>query len=105
MPEIRSRISSSSSTIRISDAINDPFLVIFFSAFHTLLHKRKTEHDDRPLPALTVVQGNLAAMVFHDLAHDGEAQPGALGPRGDVWLGQAVAVLRRQPDAIVGDAI
>src|ERR1043166_4329723 len=99
MPEIRSRISSSSSTTRISDAISDPFLLIF-DTFLTqiLLYKREGQRDFRPLPALGVAQGDFSTMVFHDLAHDGEAQTRALGAGGDIRLGQAMAMLRRQAD-------
>src|ERR1700733_6701678 len=108
MPEIRSRMSSSSSTTRISDAISDPFLLIFTSSFcplGILLYERQGQGDLRPLPALRVGQGDFPAMVFHDLAHDSEPQAGALDAGGDVRLGQAVAMLRRQADAIVDDAI
>src|SRR3954463_2266718 len=112
MPAIRSRMSSSSSTMRISDAISDPFLLIFTSFYvgrlvgplGVLLAEGEGERDGRALPVFGVGEGDVPAMVFHDLAHDREAEPRALGARGDVRLGQAMAVLRRQSDAIVGDA-
>jgi len=42
-------------------------------------------------------------MVFHDFAHNGQSQTGALGAGGDVRLGQPVTMFRRQTHAIVGD--
>src|SRR6516225_11362189 len=104
MPEIRSRISSSSSTTRISDAISDPFLFIF-NTFLTqiLLYKREGQRDFGPLPAAGITQRDFPAMVFHDLSHDRQAKAGALGAGRDIRLGQPVAMFRRQPDAIVGD--
>src|SRR4051812_36715841 len=104
MPEIKSRISSSSSTTRISDAISDPFLLIF-SAFltQTLLYQRECESDFGPDPAWGIVQRDFAAMVLHDLADDGQAQPRALGAGGHIGFGEAVAMLGRQADAVVRD--
>src|ERR1700712_4399604 len=104
IPAIRSRISSSSSTMRISDAISDPFLLIFIS-FQSLLCEREGQCDLRAFPAFHVGEGDIPAMVFHDLAHDRQAQPGALGAGGDIGLGQPVLVFRRQADAVVGDAV
>src|SRR5689334_12392832 len=116
MPATRSRISSSSSTMRISDAISDPFLLIFtsfyvgglFCPFDGLLTEGEGERDFRPSPAfaptLGIGEDDVPAMVFHDLAHDREPQPGALGARGDIGLGEPMAMLRRQADAIVGNA-
>src|SRR3954466_2290818 len=115
MPAIRSRMSSSSSTMRISDAISDPFLLIFTSLdvgldigglFRpcSLLAEGEGEPDFGPFPTFGIGKGDVPAMVFHDLAHDGEPQAGALGAGGDIRLGQAMAVFRRQPHAIIGDA-
>src|ERR1700761_3159046 len=107
MPEIRSRMSSSSSTMRISDAISNPFLLIFtssFCPFRVLLGEGEGQGDLCPLPVLHIGERDFPAMVFHDLAHDRQAQPRALGAGGDVRLGQAMAMFRRQADAIVGDA-
>src|SRR6478672_3793158 len=117
MPAIRSRMSSSSSTMRISDAISDPFLLIFasfyvgglFRPFDVFLDEREGERN-LGAPALFLAsfgigEGDIPAMVFHDLAHDRQTQPRALGPGGDVRLGQPVAMLRRQANAIVGDVV
>src|ERR1041385_2957831 len=97
-------MSSSSSTMRTSDAISDPFLLIFKSFFVVLtiagllllLGKGEGQRDFRSLPASGVAQGNVAAMVFHDLAHNGEPQPRTLGAGGDIGFGQTVAMFRRQ---------
>src|ERR1700742_426672 len=110
MPETRSRIYPSSSTTRISDAINNPFLLIFTS-FDVLgflplgfLRERECEGHFRALPVLGIAQSDLSPMVFHDLAYDRQPQAGALGAGGDIRLGQPVAMFRRQADAIVGNA-
>ena len=50
-----------------------------------------------------VGQDQLAAVVFHDPLDDGQAQAGALLAGGHIGLGQAVAVLGRQADAVVLD--
>src|SRR5690348_10310599 len=99
-------MSSSSSTIRISDAICNPCLLIPRSFFlYLLLSRWKCQNNFGTLLAISgVVQGNVSAMVFHHLSYDGEAETGALRACGDVWLGQAVALLVRQAHAIVGDA-
>src|SRR5579862_6406779 len=95
-------MSSSSSTTRISDAISDPFLLIL-NAFLTQipLDEGERQRDLRPLAAFPVAQRDLPATVLHDLAHDRQPQPRALGAGGDIGLGQAVAMFRRQTDAIV----
>src|SRR6185312_4481038 len=105
MPEIKSRISSSSSTTRISDAISDPFLLIFNTFLtHSLLYHRECERDDGTRRSGRVVEQDFSAMVFHDLADDGEAEARALGAGRDIGFGEVVAMLGRQADAVVGDA-
>src|SRR5579883_1976542 len=112
MPAIRSQISSSSSTMRISDAISDPFLLIFISLhvgglvapFAGLLAEGEGERHLGPLAVLGIGKDDVPAMVFHDLAHDGEPKPRALGAGGDIGLGQAMAMLGRQAYAVVADA-
>src|SRR6185312_630491 len=106
MPAIRSRISSSSSTTRISDVIGDPVLLILY-AFLThfrgfwLLCEGECQRDQCALAAFRVRQRDLAPVVLHDLAHDRQTQPRALGAGGDIRLGQAVTMLGREADAIV----
>src|SRR5579871_5254104 len=116
MPAMRSRISSSSSTIRISDAICNPCLLIPGSFFlHTLLPRWKCQYDLRSrlvlamlavamLAVASILQDDLSAMVFHDLADDRQAEARALGPRRNVRLGQSVSMFVRQADTVVGDA-
>src|ERR1043165_4775934 len=103
MPAIRSRMSSSSSTMRISDAINDPFLLIFQSfftlfrragSFGYLLCEGETQGDFGALAPFGIGKNDLPAMVFHDLAHNRQTQAGALGARRDIGLGPAVTVFR-----------
>src|ERR1700722_19113029 len=107
MPEIRSLMSSSSSTTRISDAISDPFLLIFTSFFSLdLLRERECQGHFRALPFTRIApsritKGDFAPMVFHDLAHNRQAQTRALGAGGDIGLGQPVPMFRRQAHAIV----
>src|SRR5258708_35993306 len=99
-------MSSSSSTIRISDAICNPCLLIPRSFFlYFLLSRWKRQNDFGAVhAACCVLQGDIAAMVFHHLAHDRETKAGALGARGHVGLRQPVALFVRQADAIVGNA-
>src|ERR1700743_480416 len=104
MPEIRSRISSSSSTTRISDAISDPFLLILTTFLtQTLLNEGEGQRDLRTVTTFRISQGDLTAMVFHDLSHNRQAQPGTFCPGGDIGFRQTVAMFGWQPDAIVAD--
>src|SRR6185312_8706903 len=105
MPAIRSRMSSSSSTMRISGAINEPFLLIRHSqVFKNFLFEWKRQTHLRALMFGCVVDGDFAAMVFNDLAHDSEAEACAFRARCNVRFCEAVAMLRRKPDAVVDDA-
>src|SRR4051794_19880267 len=99
MPATRSRISASSSTIRMSVAIacalfcrgGQDRLVLVFAfdgepeahqcAATTRRHRRRVEELDA------------AAMFFHDLADDREAEAGALLARGDIRLEQPLPIL------------
>src|SRR6185437_3733433 len=104
MPAIRSRMSSSSSTMRISGAINEPFLLIRHSQiFKNFLFERKRQTHLRTLLFRCVIDGDFAAMIFDNLAHDGEAKAGAFRARGDVGFGEAMAVFGWKPDAVVDD--
>src|SRR5262249_3391654 len=106
MPEIRSRMSSSSSTTRISGAISEPFLLIPYSFFtRGLLFQREGECHLRALLFFARIgERHVAPVVLGDLAHDGEAESGSLGTRRHVGLGEPVALIVRQPDTVVGDA-
>ena len=51
-----------------------------------------------------VGERDFAAMVFQNLAHDGEPESGAFRARRHIGLGQPMAMLGRQADAVVRDA-
>src|SRR5215469_10225114 len=102
-----SRISISSSTTRISGETSDPFCFMDKPLFDFYRPAQRKHHAHGCTPCLfrqifgRIVQVQLAAMVFENLAHDGEPKTCALRARGDIRLGEAVAVLRRQTDAVV----
>src|SRR3954466_4810754 len=105
MPAISSRMSISSSTTRISDETSDPFC---FMTYPLLCFgwppQRKHHAHGRTARSIRrilggVFQQQLPSMVLQNLAHEGEAEPRALGARRDIGLGEPVAVLRRQPNA------
>src|ERR1043166_670365 len=109
MPAIRSRMSSSSSTIRISGAASNPFLLIPYTILvdftHALLTRGKHEaHFRATLVPGNVGQRNLAAVILDNLAHDGEAEAGALGPRRHIGLGEPMTLIVRQADSVIADA-
>src|SRR5690606_4025807 len=101
MPATSSRMSSSSSTIRMSDAI--------FNLFVRLVVRRvcRRQHDaDHGPPASvegfgSVVQFKSPTMVFHDLLDDREAEAGPFFAGRHIGLEQPLAVLARQALAIV----
>src|SRR5262249_43644799 len=99
------RMSASSSTIKMSRAMSleQPCARICLDG---LYRRRRPIHEDQPdrgPPARSVVQYQIAAVLLHDFFNDGEAEPGALDPRCDIGLGQAVALDLREAAAIVLD--
>src|SRR6266702_6722183 len=88
MPSISSRISGSSSTIRMSCAIRH------------LRWQNQRRHSPRTIGP--VVERQPSAMVFHDFLDDGEAKPGALRLMRNIRLRQPRTILLRQSDTIVG---
>src|SRR3990172_4682568 len=48
-------------------------------------------------------RGDLASMLEDDFLHDGEPESGALVPRGEVGIEDALAQLRSDPGALVRD--
>src|SRR3982751_4883780 len=110
MPATSSRMSSSSSTMRISDAITDlfSFSFVFRPGFTTRWCGRGGRQDDadhRAAPAMEVrrriMEFQLAAMVLHDLLDDSETKPGTLLACGHIGLEQSLAILARQAFSIV----
>src|SRR5690606_39015586 len=100
----------SSSTIRISDAIDSLFtypsgcalsaaiLVVRNFIRHTVSRKNEP-HPCAAFPALIgrrILENELAAVVFHHLVDDGEAKPCAFRACCHVRLGQARAIRFRQ---------
>src|SRR3989304_2182192 len=102
MPAINSRMSASSSTMRMSRAMREgriPVPVVGFADGAQLKYQ-----PGRRAAAGPVVQDQVAAMVLHDFLDDGKPQAGPLRARRDIGLGQAVAVARRQAATVVLDA-
>src|SRR6476646_11725907 len=107
MPATRSRISASSSTIRISALMRSLVHALFeFGLANRRLAGRR-EADAHQRAALAriflggVAQLDLPAMLLDDAADDRQAEPGALFARGDVGLQQPAALFLRQADAVV----
>src|SRR5262249_59686266 len=88
------RISASSSTIRMSCMQRQ------LRCAGIRLVEHQSYRGTTPWP---VVQYQIAVMVFHDLLDDGEPEACPLGAGGDIRLAQPLALLRRQPAAIVVD--
>src|SRR5690606_15543581 len=103
MPATSSRMSSSSSTIRISDAMFNLFSL--FPARRAGLRRWHHDADHGPPSAMEIrrriVQFQMAAMVLDDLLDDRKAEPRALFPRRHIGLEQPLAVFTRQPLAVV----
>src|SRR5689334_22071067 len=111
MPATSSRISASSSTMRISSADSAPFLLMPVTrwSWSRACVAREGQTDERT--ALTrctrfigrrrVLKRDAAVMVFHDLLDDRKAKARAFGALRHVGLSQAIAVFRRQANAVV----
>src|SRR5579872_5539189 len=107
MPHISIRMSASSSTTRMSCAMNgclfcsaDAFLV----RRHDQMRLDAKEYQGDPRAALfPILEDQLSSMVFHDLLDDGKAEAGAFGTRRDIGLDQPLAALFGQAAAIVLD--
>src|SRR5690242_899428 len=82
-----SRISGSSSTIRISCGIVGP--------------QRQNEDGDGAGAIRAIIQYDLPAMVLHDLLHDGKTEAGALRLVSDIRFGELRAVPRRKTDPVI----
>ena len=60
----------------------------------TLAVARKTRLAEAP-PDRPIAEGQHAAVLLHDLLHDGEAEAGAARPRGHIGLGQPLPAAGR----------
>src|SRR5689334_10346512 len=103
MPEISIRMSASSSTIRMSCAMDDRPRLGFDALRRRLLDPAGEHETDARAAARRILEPELAAVILHDLLDDRQAEAGALGAGRDVGLGQAIAPLDRQPLAVVVD--
>src|SRR5450830_56940 len=109
MPATRSRISASSSTIRISpDMLLLVYRLLFFELgrFRLAGGGKLHPHPGAALPRDPVggiAQLNAAAMILDNSSDDGETQPRALFARGDIRLEQPAAIFLRQADSVVDD--
>src|SRR6056297_1941692 len=106
MSEITSRMSRSSSTIRMS--LIPPSLgrrgpcTCFFAAMQRQAHHRPRPDMRARGERVGILQHQRAAMFLDDLLDDRQAQPGALLARCHVGLEQPRAVLRKA-DAVIGN--
>src|ERR1035437_5929125 len=109
MPATRSRISASSSTIRIS---LDMLLLVYrlrffkFGRFRLAGGGKLHAHPGAALPRNLfggIAQLDATAMILDEAPDDGEPQSGALFARGDIGLEQPAAVFLRQADAVIDD--
>src|SRR5690606_4447055 len=100
IPATSSRISVSSSTTRISDAILDLFRPFFFLTLACYVHT-KNHADHRSATPMevsrSVVQLQPSTMVLDYLLHDRKTKAGALLARGHIRLQKPLTVLLRQP--------
>src|SRR6185312_3285553 len=111
MPATSSRISTSSSTTRMSAAIRKPCPRILNLYAAGALRRgllalplgREAQDHLGPRPFGRVLHDQQPAMLLHAPLDDGQAEARALLAGRDLRLGQAVAVLGGQADAVVLD--
>src|SRR5712691_10392757 len=110
MPATSSRISLSSSTMRMSGPMVLPLARDLTQLVHglgDLGYMRRGEAQPCPRAAAgeharrQIVEIDAAAVVLEDAADDGEPEPGPLLAGGDVGLEQPIAILLGQADAVV----
>src|ERR1700694_2199984 len=110
MPDTSSRMSASSSTMRMSSAMGSSIRCELRGLGSrrglglVRAHGFRREAQPHPGSALAgdlfggIAELDASAVVLQDAAYDGEAQAGALLAGGDVGFEQPAAVLLRQPD-------
>src|SRR5208337_3563029 len=128
MPETSSRISASSSTIKMSDAMAYPLFPargrrlgrvrsllavrLRFVPFRFRLVRSERNRNRHSYPGAVcvafvlrcVVELKHAAMLFCDPLHNGKAEPCSFLPGCDIGLNKPVPVFLRQPTAIIDHA-
>src|SRR5579863_2745111 len=107
MPETSSRMSASSSTMRMSEGISAYRLWLGLGRGGGRGLRGEAELHPGAARARdlfrSVAQFEAPAVLFENSPDNGETQAGALLSRGDIRLKQPRAVLFRQTDAIVDD--
>src|SRR5262245_44320998 len=96
-------MSDSSSTTRMSAAMDGPRRRLFRFRSYAGIDLLAEDQADRSAATLAVAQGQEAAVVLHDLLDDGEAEARAAGARGHIRFGEALAPLDRQPPPVIAD--
>src|SRR5579859_3755189 len=100
------RMSASSSTTRMSCAMENLLSLDGHGRRALRLFARTSRWENQchaGPPAFPVFQNQLSPVLLHDLLHDGETEPRALGTRGHVRLRQALASFLGQAAAVVLD--
>src|SRR5579875_1555479 len=104
MPQMRVRMSASSSTTSMSCAMGSlPLDTLGLAGLGNARIGACELQGHARAAAVAVLETQLAAVVLHDLLDDRQTEAGAAGARRHVGLGEPVALLMRQPDAIVLD--
>src|SRR4029450_2438075 len=113
MPAISVQMSRSSSTMRISwpmtlqtvrDVTCGSLCGRCVRTYRRDFLRVPPEYQTDTRPAtLAAVQGEIAAMIFHDLLDDRETKPGTLAARGHIRLGEPFAAFLGQTLAVVVD--
>src|SRR5215217_4750891 len=113
MPAISVQMSRSSSTMRISwpmtlqtvrDLTSGSLCGRCVRTYRRDFLRVTPEYQtDTCAATLAVIQGEIAAMIFHDLLDDGEAQARTFAARGHIGLGEPLAAFLGQALAVVVD--
>src|SRR5215467_11721752 len=109
MPATKSRISASSSTIKISAAmvlLAYTILLFWLSGVGFAGGGNPHPHPSPPLARNFlggITQIDRAAVLFNNASHDSEPKSGALLAGRNVGLEQPAAIFLRQADAVVDD--
>src|SRR6185312_11891323 len=104
MPSISSRMSGSSSTMRMSCAMRHLLLLTGHRSGGGLRRGtgRQDEAGGRAWPLRPIVEHEAAPVVLHDLLDDSQSQSRPLRFVRDVWLGQSRPIFLRKSDSVIG---